>query len=260
MFLAIDAGNTRTKWAMFDAQGEITQAGACINAALKNLSLPLEIVSSVLISNVAGEAHARTIHNILSDHHVHIDWLKSSAECCNILNHYARPETLGTDRWASLIAAWQMQHMTCVVVNAGTAVTIDALVKLQNHHNQADFIGGMILPGLNLMQSNLGHSTAQLQHNDTNANISGSILNLNTADAMQNGALNAICGAIQNMLTAIQKRYQTAAHVIISGGDANVIAKYLCTTVTNQVQFVDNLVLKGLYCIYSAQNKPSDKS
>jgi len=259
MFLAIDAGNTRTKWATFDAQGEITQTGACINAAFKNLSLPLETVSSVLISNVAGDVHANTIRNMLSGHHVHADWLKSSAECCNVLNHYAQPQTLGTDRWASLIAAWQMQRMTCVVVNAGTAVTIDALVKLPNHHNQADFLGGMILPGLNLMQSSLGQSTAQLQHGDANINISGSTLNLNTADAMQNGALNAICGAIQNMLTVINKSHHTTAQVIISGGDADVIAKHLSTVVTNQVLFVDNLVLKGLYCIYRAQNQTSDK-
>lgn len=259
MFLAIDAGNTRTKWATFDAQGEITQTGACINAAFKNLSLPLETVSSVLISNVAGDVHANTIRNMLSGHHIHADWLKSSAKCCNVLNHYAQPQTLGTDRWASLIAAWQMQRMTCVVVNAGTAVTIDALVKLPNYHNQADFLGGMILPGLNLMQSSLGLSTAQLQHAAANININGSTLNLNTADAMQNGALNAICGAIQNMLTVINKSHHTTAQVIISGGDADVIAKHLSTVVTNQVLFVDNLVLKGLYCIYRAQNQTSDK-
>lgn len=259
MLLAIDAGNTKTKWATFNMYGEIADSGACINAAFSQSSLPLETISSVIISNVAGEAHASIIQASLVKEHLPITWLKSSAECCNVLNHYTQPESLGTDRWASLIGGWVMQHRPCVVVNAGTAVTIDALITHPDNKNQAHFLGGMILPGLGLMQSSLNNATAQLDCDVSITDMNGNTLNINTLEAIKNGALHAICGAIENMLVTIAKKYHIEPLVIMSGGDAQVIVKQLCNIVTNHVLFIDNLVLKGLYCISRAQHQQSEK-
>lgn len=255
MLLTIDAGNTRTKWAIFSADGQILKSGACLNAAFNKASLPLDKVTSVFISNVAGEAHANTMHAILTGRKLQTQWLKSTTQCCDVMNHYTQPETLGSDRWASLIAAWHMKHAPCIVVNAGTAVTIDALMPHTQHNNQAEFIGGMILPGLTLMQSSLSQATAQLQFDAASASANGWPFNTNTIDAMRNGALNAICGAIQNMLSAAGDKHPALPLVLISGGDADVIKKQLLSTVTNQVIIVDNLVLSGLYLIHRAQSQ-----
>lgn len=259
MLLAIDAGNSRTKWAVFDAQGEILEQGVCANALFSSASLPLETVTRVFISNVAGKAHAAALQIALSEHHLQPEWLKSQSHCNNVMNHYLQPETLGTDRWASLIAAWEMQHMPCVVVNAGTAITIDALLPAANNPAQAEFIGGMILPGLNLMQASLDNAADQLSYQENVSNMDGNPFNTKTADAMRNGALNAACGAIQNMLATLNKTYHTHACVMVSGGDAQVIQKHLSKHMENQVIFVDNLVLRGLYFIYRAQSQQSGK-
>lgn len=255
MLLTIDAGNTRTKWAIFNAHGEILQTGACLNASFNSTSLSLETVSSVFISNVAGEAHAETMQAIFIAHNLQPQWLKSAAQCCDVINHYTQPETLGTDRWAALIAAWHMKHVSCVVVNAGTAVTIDALVPHASNHDLAEFLGGMILPGLNLMQSSLGNATAQLGYDAHPVNFSASAFNLCTADAMRNGALNAICGAIRHMLSEVAEKHQTMPLIMLSGGNAEVIKKHLSDIVTNQVLIVDNLVLNGLYLIHRTQHQ-----
>lgn len=254
MLLAIDAGNTKTKWAFFNAQGEIFGINACLNTSINDAFIELDMVSSVIISNVAGDRHAAVIKQKLSKPDLDVQWLKSTAHCCHVKNRYMQPETLGSDRWAAMIAAWHTQHAPCVIVNAGTAVTIDALLPYKNQVTDAEFIGGMILPGLNLMQSSLSGATAQLAFAVHGSSDQISPFNTNTADAMRHGALSAICGAIQYTLNTMIKDYQTKAIVLVSGGDAEVIKKHLDVIVTNQVIMVDNLVLYGLYFIHRNQH------
>ena len=113
--------------------------------------------------NVAGEAARVRVEAQLARWRVTPEWLTASAAACGVTNRYARPAQLGADRWASLVAAWRRSTATdlfppaCVVVNAGTAVTIDAL--------DADgvFRGGLILPGMRLMLQALAENTAGLK-------------------------------------------------------------------------------------------------
>lgn len=254
MLLAIDCGNTRTKWAAFNALGEVTHHGVCINSEvelIKFLPEPLAF-ESIVISNVAGEYLAAVLAKKLVRYGTAIHWLKSTAEIGNVKNSYANPESLGSDRWAALIAAWQLQKASCVVVNAGTAVTVDALSVCDGH---AEFIGGMILPGMHLMLKSLGMATAQLpdipaEKSVTAVNNQHSILFAkNTADAMLAGALNAACGAIMQMHAALSEQCKQTPYIVLSGGDAQYIYNNLSGDVTNRVLIVDNLVLRGLFFI-----------
>jgi type III pantothenate kinase len=249
VLLAIDCGNTRTKWAVFNAIGEILSRGVCQNADLVKIDFSPSILSyeHVVISNVAGEQCATVLNKIFSVLQLNIHWIKSTSQICNVVNHYSNPETLGTDRWAALIAAWHMNKASCVVVNAGTAVTIDALTANNNH---AEFIGGLILPGLNLMQQSLGHATAQLPIPTLSTNIQHQdIFAKNTSAAINTGALKAITGAIVLMAHALDNRCKQAPIIIISGGNARLIKDNLVGNVTNLALIVDNLVLQGMYLI-----------
>ena len=249
VLLAIDCGNTRTKWAAFNVTGEIQNHGACLNADLKTIDFSPSISSyeRVVISNVAGERCASVLVEKFSLLPINIHWIKSTSQICNVMNRYSNPETLGTDRWASLIAAWHIKQSPCIVVNAGTAVTIDALISKNNH---AEFIGGLILPGLNLMQQSLGCATAQLPIPTLNKNIQQKdIFAKNTTDAMNTGALTAITGAIMLMTNALKVQCTQPPTMIISGGNAQQIKDNLLDSVTNQALIIDNLVLQGLYLI-----------
>lgn len=264
MLLTIDAGNTRTKWAVFTGNGEITQHGACFNDALLKADLSPQALGyqRVIISNVAGAAHADKLERLLSPNHLPVDWLKASAQACNVINSYFEPETLGTDRWAALIAAWQMQHAPCIVVNAGTAVTVDALT--QTADGKGEFLGGMILPGLNLMQASLGIAAAQLPKHHASENFTADtmtdIFAKSTAQAIHTGALNAVSGAVIRMAEALKNKCGLAPCIILSGGNAAIINNDLAQTVTNQTVIVDNLVLSGLYLLdYSNKNKHHKK-
>lgn len=253
MLLTIDAGNTRTKWAVFSANGKITQHGSCFNDALLKADLTPQALGyqCVIISNVAGAAHAEKLEHLLKPYHLPTNWVKASAQACNVINGYTEPEALGTDRWAALIAAWHIQHAPCIVVNAGTAVTVDALT--QTADGKGEFLGGLILPGLNLMQASLGMATAQLPKHDAiqnfSANTIADIFARTTTQAIHAGALNAVSGAITRMAIALKNKSGQAPFIVLSGGNAAIIQNDLAESVTNETVIVDNLVLTGLYLL-----------
>lgn len=98
MLLTIDAGNTRTKWALFDAVGEITWQGVCLNEAITSAEfLPENIkCDRTIIANVAGENHAKSIATQLEKYQIkNIIWAKPAAQACNVINGYTHIETLG---------------------------------------------------------------------------------------------------------------------------------------------------------------------
>lgn len=250
MLLTIDCGNTRTKWGLFNADGTLLENGACLNTAITQAKLP--VANRIIISNVAG-LHIRNQLESILPKGISNYWITAKADECGVKNGYEQPEKLGTDRWAALIAAWNIKQAPCVVVNAGTAVTIDAL------NEAGEFIGGMILPGIHLMQQNLGLATAQLP-TITLEKSASVIKNLphgqyqdifakNTEDAMRAGAINAACGAVIQMHAALTIQCKKSPYILICGGNAELIKDNLLGDVTNQALIVDNLVLRGLYLI-----------
>lgn len=246
MLLTIDAGNTRIKWGLFNREGEMLTHGACFHDELSTTQFPE--ASRVIISNVAGAKIKAKLEKKLAVSSP-IYWIKSQALACGVTNHYEKPEALGTDRWAALIAAWHIKQAPCVVVNAGTAITIDAL-SVNQQSNQAEFIGGLILPGLKLMQQSLSIATAQLPMPDEANKITGQyIFAKTTNEAIYLGALHAISGAIIQMVNGLQTQCHQAPLVVMSGGNAQIIHNSLKGCMTNAIVIVDNLVLRGLYLL-----------
>ncbi|MBZ4200939.1 MAG: type III pantothenate kinase [Methylotenera sp.] len=246
MLLCIDSGNSKTKWALFNPAGEIDDFGNCLNSELTDTSLPQPSqYQRVIVANVAGENHQTDLIKNLANPAAPIHWLQSPAHMTGLHNHYQNPQSLGCDRFAAMMAAYCLGYGACVVVNAGTAVTIDAL-SIKN--KRTDFLGGLILPGFHLMQQSLALGTAQLPATAFKSDLANkSLFANNTEDAMQAGALNAIVGAIHEMLTALSAFDDSRPSIIIGGGDAALIKSAL--TVTNPCTIVDNLVLHGLYFI-----------
>lgn len=243
--LAIDAGNTRTKWGMFDAQGNLLETGATLTTQLEKTHFPK--AKKVMIANVAGEA----IANILAQkfENIEIVFAKASAIACGVENNYEVPTQLGIDRWAALIGAWHLKKTCCVVVNAGTAMTIDALIAKEN---QAEFIGGMILPGLDLMQKSLHTGTAQLPNVTEYALNQGDFFGKNTQEAIVNGTLAAAIGAINTFCASVKNTTQITPQVLLSGGNAGVIEQNFFkedqpNTVMKSIEIVEHLVLHGLF-------------
>jgi len=250
MILAIDAGNSRTKWGIFDDAGELQTHGAFVNAGFNTHDAPQVWRScpSAVVSNVAGPEMAEKLTAALQIFDIPMNVVQSSSYACGVTNSYAQPGQLGTDRWAALIAAWHLYHAPCVVVNAGTALTVDALVP-DVAAQQAVFLGGMILPGFRLMQDSLYQRTAGI------GEYPGTVQPFpqNTGDAVYSGAVAALAGAVSSMLDKLEsyllaKQQEPRLRCIITGGDAALLAQALSDDLhlNGQVVIADNLVLQGL--------------
>jgi type III pantothenate kinase len=241
--LVLDVGNSRMKWGLYGHRGWAavgvtpnTEIGTLALRDWHNLPRPIRAVGV----NVAGEAARVRVEGQLTRWRLVPEWLVAGESAGGVVNRYARPSQLGADRWAALVAARRRSLATelfppaCVVVNAGTAVTIDAL--------DADgvFRGGLILPGIRLMLEALAEKTAALKPE------AGEFHEFpdNTADAIHSGAMQAICGAVEQM----RRRIDTDAaqvRVYLAGGAAREIAPHL----NPPVEVVDHLVLEGVLAL-----------
>lgn len=234
--LLLDVGNSRCKWALVQ-EGRWVRQGVVGNTEWIALQHALEALPSpahILISNVAGEAMALRLRAVCAKWQCPLEFVTASAGQCGVRNNYEQPERLGSDRWAALIAAWKHMQGACLVVNCGTATTVDAL------SNQGEFLGGLILPGVSLMQHSLATNTAQLIAEQ------GTLQDFprNTADAIHSGMLRATVGAVRHQFDLLQARYGTA-RCLLGGGAAEVVQPHLDLP----SERVDNLVLKGLQII-----------
>jgi type III pantothenate kinase len=238
--LVIDVGNSRMKWGLAGPHGWLLQGvtpnGEIGTLALRdwhNLPRPMRVVGV----NVAGEAARVRVEAQLARWRLVPEWLVARDHACGVTNRYARPAQLGADRWASLVAARRRSLAVdlfppaCVVVNSGTAVTIDAL------DGDGIFRGGLILPGMRLMLQALAENTAALKLPP------GAFREFpdNSSDAVYSGAIQAVCGAIEQMRRQIDTN-PAQVRCYIAGGAAREVAPHLAPP----VEVVDNLVLEGV--------------
>lgn len=241
MRLLIDAGNTRIKWAL-TCGDEWLQGGALpterageFAAQLADVPAIREVgsIREVWVSNVAGEAVAQALREVVAADAWH--FVAARERQCGVRNGYEQPTQLGSDRWAALIAAWHLVGGRCLVVGCGTATTVDTL------SDEGEFLGGLILPGIELMQRSLCGATARL------APGSGKYAAFprNTADAMFSAAVQATCGAIER-----QHGMLGDAPVVLSGGAAEILREGLKLP----LRLEHNLVLQGLWLIARETN------
>lgn len=233
MLLVIDIGNTRTKWALAGDDGNLSKLEVCMNAdiAASNLRTAAQKADRALIANVAGEPIAQQLAQLLAP--LQPEFIVVSKQACGVVN--SSYPSLGVDRWAALIAVRHSIKQVVLVVNAGTAITMDSL------DSRGVFLGGTIMPGLYLLQTSLVNNTAQLNLAE------GKVVDFpaNTQDAILSGCLNAAAGAIHLMLKRLEKHSGWLPKLVISGGDAHKIAPALNLN-AKQVIIIENLVLQGL--------------
>lgn len=246
-FLLIDSGNTRVKLALARGAGAKRRwtdgealAQSQLSAEPERLATAIATlcaqgpVDAAAGANVAGaQAAARIEAALARTGQPPIRWLRSSAQACGVTNRYAEPERLGADRWASLLGARQRHPRDDVLVATfGTATTLDALSR------EGEFLGGVILPGFDLMRASLHRRTAQLPL------AAGSLqpLPTNTDDAIASGCAAAQAGAVLIQLRHLAERTGREPRLLVAGGGAGFLAPLL----PQPFEQVDRLVLEGV--------------
>lgn len=242
--LLLDAGNTQVKWARLQA-GRVAAIQRCDHGQLAD-RLPSALVGCkrLLACNVAGPALAETVAAVCAAAGVALHWVQVQRQCLGMTTHYAELSQLGPDRWLSALAAWQGRHGNVLVVNVGTAITVDAVTA------GGDYLGGTISPGIRLMRDALAQGTARLGRPDGHyAAFPG-----NTADAIHSGIVHAAVGPVYQLAEHLCDCAGSLDLCLLSGGDAH----WLVSCLNMPLQTVDNLVLHGLaaYSQTLAENRP----
>ncbi|MBT8421714.1 MAG: type III pantothenate kinase [Gammaproteobacteria bacterium] len=217
--LLLDIGNTRIKWA-FDGGDELTDAGELMHRGQPEAldEFPAALArrpDTVTAINVAGAAIADRVTAALRAHcDVAVQFLQVSERCGDVTNGYTEWQQLGADRWAAVVGAWHELRSDALVVDAGTAVTID-LLRADGRHQ-----GGLILPGLHLAEQVLGVSTADIANFAAEAPGPGKPdwFGCATAEAVQRGARFSLCAAIDRAVAEFPSGAMPP--VLLTGGDA----------------------------------------
>lgn len=253
MLLLIDAGNTRVKWAcvpidaplQFPAPWEAI--GSVSHQEITQLAQALSHhhIVRCKISNVAGAELQHSLDALLLTQYPELKIEKFSAAdtVTGVQNLYRDPVKLGADRFASAIAAHHsFPDLDLVVATCGTATTIDAITA------QGEFLGGMILPGLQLMASALAKNTAQLPQIALHAD-SLDVFATQTDQAIASGCLHAQVGAMLCAVNELERKRGRAVQLVISGGAAPYLLPQLKQCQQFVWQEVENLVLTGLWIV-----------
>jgi type III pantothenate kinase len=241
--LLLDVGNTRLKWGI-GQDGAIRRTGHIAQSRIREQGLQAlttklpRRIDRVFASNVAGASFATRLSGVIGAHcDCDVHYAKVEREAFGVRNSYRQPRRMGVDRWVAMIGAWAEFQCASVIVDAGTAVTIDALDDDGLH------IGGQILPGVSLMATALSNETSDIPRVSRAAAGSGGLEMFanNTADAVRQGALNAVAGAVERAIRVLRSdAYEPA--VILTGGDASRILSVLAEPPSPR----PNLVLQGL--------------
>ena len=238
--LALDVGNTRLKWALYNTQRPLAQPLAHGAEFLENIDTlaegawkDLPVPDRMLGCIVAGEAVKRRVQEQMELWDVLPQWVVSSPAEAGLTNGYDHPTRLGADRWVAMIGARRRllargPARPMGVVMVGTAVTVEAV----------DTQGGLILPGHGIMLRALESGTAGL-HVPT-----GEVraFPTNTSDALTSGGTFAIAGAVARMIEHVHGHCGVEPACFMTGGAGWKMAPHMSVP----FELVDSLIFDGL--------------
>ena len=224
MWLAVDSGNSRIKWALIENNIPIS-IGSTSKNRLSSLTKIAAQARYIRVSFVGTNTQQKKLRAALSPCK-NVLFLRTHAKAAGVINHYSPPSSLGIDRWLALIAA-RVLARDVIVVDAGTATTIDALSR------DGDFLGGVILPGETMMQNALKHVLSPKRL------VSPPIWPpQNTASAMASGVALAVSGSI----IQLRRLLLPGAKILLTGGNSEQLLPWLPHTTGLR----RNLVIEGI--------------
>ncbi len=238
--LCIDVGNSRIKWCVW--QGENILCNAVAEYELQHLNNLLEqwfcnidqqdvFISSVASSQV-NEAIALWFSSVW---HRQVSFVESKRRQLGVTSGYKDVQQMGVDRWVAMLAAYQRFQSAVCVIDCGTAVTLDVV------DNEGKHLGGLIMPGLNMMRQSLywGANGIQFHHGKE------SLFADNTADAVSGGSFHLLVSGLNGLYQQYKKQIETSIACVVTGGDGEKVAKYMeC-----DCQYEAYLILYGLRLI-----------
>jgi len=241
MKLLIDFGNSRCKWAslnkqaLLDVNAYVYQSEDLIQRAREVIEqICFDSIEQIHVVSVLGDAFEKEFSSQVGklasiDIRFHVSQLNNFG----VLLAYDDPLSYGADRYAALVAAHNKAAGAKIIIDCGTATTVDVIDAGGKH------LGGLIMPGIGLMCSALATKASGISL-PTQANPT-QLFNQNTADAVYSGSVLALSHGIRGIVQEIAEEVNQQVTVYVCGGESNIID-------LADIEYVEcpNLVLEGL--------------
>jgi type III pantothenate kinase len=239
----VDIGNTRIKWATL-AEGALVRPGNALHrdsleAAVAAFAAALPPRPRIIAANVAGETMAEHLRALVAARPgASLELVATSAERFGVRCGYSDPSRLGVDRWIAVLAAHHAARGAACAIDAGTAVTFDAVDATGAH------LGGLIFPSARLSASALDRNTSNIGRTGVAPAVARGIglLGRNTDAAVGHAAWLALAAALDRAVATVADALRARPVVYLTGGDADALRGWLET----RVEMRADLVLEGL--------------
>lgn len=247
MLLAIDIGNTLTKFGVFDADKLLKQftiptirndsAENLSQQTVTNLSFPIK---AAIISSVVPELR-ESYKQFVKQLSGKLPTFVTPNFGLKII--YENPETLGIDRAIAAFAASEKYGKPCVVCDFGTATTIDVV------DSSGKFIGGIIVSGIGILAESLASRTSKLPKIEIKKPTK--VIGNSTVSAIQSGIYFGYISLVEGIIEKIFTESDGRFNVVATGGYAKLISDG-----TDKINILDeNLMLEGLQIIHEKLSK-----
>jgi len=239
MILAVDIGNTNITIGSFSGKKLISHY--CVDnknvinqkAALPIKSSLLDESKNILVASVNPDMESVFYQSLAKKHKKKT--LKIGREIeLRMPILVENPQTVGIDRLLNVLAAYRRTRTSTIVIDFGTAITIDIVSK------DGEFLGGLILPGIRTSAYALNKQTALLPEVDIKK--PAKIIGKNSEDAIKAGIYFGTVGSLIYIIKELSRIYGNLEYTIATGGDAETFKK----DIPEIDKFIPCLTLEGI--------------
>ena len=239
MKLLIDIGNTTSSFGLWDS----SKLSMTTNIQNKKILITAKKytnkdINEILFTSVISRVENKKVNDQLKKlFKCKIKQIKSTPDLLKIKNGYTQPGKLGDDRWATIVASFIFYKKPLIIIDCGTAVSIDMVNKIGRH------MGGYILAGFDGYKKSFKNA---YHLKDTKIKQSISLQKKafpkHTSEGITKGYLIMVISTIESLYNQMIKNEKVFPKILISGGYGEIISKNLSV----KHKYEPNLVLKSL--------------
>jgi len=242
MKLLIEIGNSKLKAAQLhlDAKGDITGMHYLGSYVVKDFCHYPNLekigdVDQIVYANVGGEQNYHHVKALARKLRVRYQQVSSPTHAFGVTNSYHMPKKLGVDRWLAYLAAYKEANAPVVVIDIGTAMTVDLVDGSGTH------LGGWITPGFRLMNLALTEHTALVRSGGHHGEELS--FGTQTKECVQNGCRAALAGTVLYAIEKAKTQFDGVQPILyLTGGGTN----HLPPEIIKLGIYRPHLVLEGL--------------
>ncbi|WP_052501595.1 type III pantothenate kinase [Thiomicrospira microaerophila] len=251
MALYIDIGNTRLKWACSDAfflntVYAMEYKGVKLEKLVEALTCNSQVCDKVFIASVSDSDFVSGLCRALKNRcSCEVVMLQTVKNFLGLTVCYDEAELLGVDRWLAMLAAYALYKRPTIVVDLGSAITLDCIDANGQHK------GGVILPGISAMLTSLSNCKRLADLDILSIPLQSELLlACNTESAILNGVLSMVTQFLDAQVDLQLSRLEEPYVLVLTGGDAHLVKPYL----KSEWLVNEYLVLHGIDLVANNEN------